>query len=203
MNRQFTEDFEMMAGYTYSRTIDDASYDTEQPQNPYALHAERALSLNDQRQRMVMSGLWVVGPDLDDPQDVAKANKPNAFERLVYGLEFAPILEADSGFHDNALTGVDSNQEHIYPFAARPLGFGRNTLRTPAQVHFDFRVLRMFPLWRGHLDIVTESFNLLNRQNVEQINSDFGQDRVPAERFGSPLQQSDARRVQFSLDFEY
>ena len=35
MNRQFTEEFEMMAVYTFSKAIDDASYDSEQPQNPY------------------------------------------------------------------------------------------------------------------------------------------------------------------------
>ncbi|MFP5235550.1 MAG: carboxypeptidase regulatory-like domain-containing protein [Acidobacteriota bacterium] len=202
VNRQFTEEFEMMAGYTYAKTIDDASYDTEQPQNPYDLRAERALSLEDQRQRLVMSGLWVVGPDLDDPQDVAKA-RPKAFQRVVYGLEFAPILEADSGFRDNALTGTDSNLEHVYPFAARPLGYGRNALRTPAQVHFDFRVLRMVPIGRGHLDIVAESFNLLNRQNMDQLDPDFGQSLAAAQQFGLPIHEAGARRVQFSLDFEY
>lgn len=203
VNRQFTEEFEMMAGYTFSKTIDDASYDTEQAQNPYAVRAERALSLDDQRQRLVMSGLWVIGPDLDDPQDAAKAARPNVFQKIVDGLEFAPILEADSGFRDNPLTGADSNNEHIYPFAARPFGYGRNALRTPAQLHLDLRVLRMVPIWRGHLDIVAESFNLLNRQNVDEIDPVFGSDLTPLPQFASPIQESDARRVQFSLDFEY
>jgi hypothetical protein len=193
----------MMAGYTFSKTIDDASYDAEQPQNPYAPGAERAPSLDDQRQRFVMSGLWVVGPDLDDPQDVANAARPNAFQKIVYGLEFAPILEAGSGFRDNPVTGADSSDEHVYPFAARPIGYGRNSLRTPAQFHVDFRVLRMVPIWRGHLDIVAESFNLLNRQNVDRINSAFGSELAAAPQFESPIQESDARRVQFSLDFEY
>ena len=203
VNRQFTEEFEMMAGYTYSKTIDDASYDSEQPQNPYAPAAERALSLDDLRQRLVMSGLWVVGPDLDDPEDAAKTARPNAFEKIVYGLEFAPILEASTGFRDNPVTGLDSSREHIYPFASRPAGYARNTLQTPAQLHFDFRVLRMVPIWRGHLDIVAESFNLLNRQNVGQVNPAFGPDLAAPPQFDSPIQESDARRVQFSLDFEY
>ena len=203
VNRQFTEEFEMMAGYTFSKTIDDASYDTEQPQSPYALGAERALSLDDQPQRLVMSGLWVVGPDLDDPQDRSGAARPNTIQKIVYGLEFAPILQADSGFRDNPVTGADSNDEHVYPFAARPVGYRRNALRTPAQLHFDLRILRMVPIWRGHLDIVAESFNLLNRQNVDQIDSDFGSQLAAAPQFESPIHESDARRVQFSLDFEY
>jgi len=71
LNRQFTDDFQILAGYTYSKTIDDVSYDTEQPQSPYALPAERALSLQDQRRRVTLSGLWLIGPDLNDPQDAA------------------------------------------------------------------------------------------------------------------------------------
>lgn len=203
VNRQFTEDLELMAGYTFAKTIDDASYDTEQPQNPYAPREERALSLQNQRHRFVLSGLWVLGPDLDDPQDAAKNTKPNALEKLVYGLEFAPILAAGSGFPDNPLTGVDSNREHIFPFAARPQGQARNSMTTPSTVDFDLRVLKMVPIWRGHLDIVAESFNLLNRQNVEMVNPVFGSDLNSAPGFGGPVQESDARRVQFSLDFEY
>ena len=203
VNRQFTEEFEMMTGYTFSKTTDDASYDTEQPQNPYAPHAERAPSLDDQRHRFVLSGLWVVGPDLDDPKDASKAARPNVFQKIVDGLEFAPIFEASSRFRDNPVTGVDANREHIYPFASRPLGYGRNAMHTPLQLHLDFRVLRMIPVWRGHLDIVAESFNLLNRQNVDQINSVFGSDLTSIPSFGSVIHESDARRVQFSLDYEY
>jgi Carboxypeptidase regulatory-like domain len=203
VNRQFTEEFELMAGYTLSKAIDDASYDTEQPQNPYDLAAERAPSLENQGQRFVLSGLWVLGPDLDDPQDLAKATAPNPFQKVVYGLEFAPIISVGSGFPSNPLTGIDSGQEHIDPFQARPLDLPRNSLSTPPAVHFDLRVLRMVPIWRGHLDIVAESFNLLNRQNVDLINPVFGSMTAASPTFGQPIQNADARRIQFSLDFEY
>ena len=193
----------MMAGYTYSKTLDDASYDTEQPQNPYAPAEERGVSLDDQRQRFALSGLWVLGPDLDDPQDVANAAKPNVFEKVVYGLEFAPIVEAGSGFHDDPLTGVDSNREHIFPFEARPLGSARNSLRTPTNVTADLRVLRMVPIWRGHMDIVAESFNLLNRRNTDLVNPTYGSEDRASSEFGTPIQDAGARRVQFSLDYEY
>ncbi len=203
LNRQFTEEFELMAGYTLSKTLDDASYDTEQPQNPYALDKERAFSLGDQRQRFVVSGLWVLGPDLDDPQDVQRAAKPNVFQKVVYGFEFATTLAVGSGFRDNPVTGTDSNREHIYPFAARPAGFSRDSLKTPSNVNFDLRVLRMVPIWRGHLDIVAESFNLLNRQNVDLINPVHGLDSTPMAGFGTPVQMGDPRRIQISLDYEY
>lgn len=203
VNRQFTEDFELMAGYTISKTIDDASWDAEQPQNPYSLHDEHALSLNDQRNRFVLSGLWILGPDLDDPQDAGKAASSNPLLKALYGLEFAPILSADSGFRDNPLTGVDSSREHVYPFAARPIGIPRNSLSTPPNVNFDLRILKMVPIWRGHLDIVAESFNLLNRQNVALVNPVYGSDVSAEAAFRKPIQVADPRKVQFSLDFEY
>lgn len=202
-NRQFTEDLELMAGYTFSKTIDDASYDQEQPQNPYALGTERALSLNDQRHRFSLSGLWVFGPDLDDPQDAGKQGSANPFIRALYGLEFAPIFSVNSGFRNNPLIGVDSNREHVYPFATRPGGFSRNSLQTPTNVNFDLRILRMVPIWRGHLDIVAESFNLLNRQNVDLTNNYFGSAATAQSAFNRPIQEADPRRIQFSLDFEY
>ncbi len=203
VNRQFTEGFELMAGYTFSRTIDDASYDTEQPQNPYTPWNERALSLNDQRHRFVFSGLWVLGPDLDEPNDVGKRGSVNAFQKALYGLEFAPILSVNTGFSDNPLTGVDSNRERIYPFAVRPFGLPRNSLQTPSNVNFDLRVLKMVPIWRGHLDIVAESFNLLNKQNVDLVNPVYGSGTNAAAGFTESIQVADPRRIQFSLDFEY
>ncbi len=203
VNRQFTEDFELMAGYTFSKTIDDGSSDSEQPQNPYALRGERSLSLNDQRHRLVLSGLWILGPDVDDPQNAGKGETANPFLKAVYGLEFAPIVAVDSGFRNNPLTGLDSNREHIYPFAARPAGFARDTLQTRSNVNLDLRILKIIPIWRGHMDIVGESFNLPNRQNVEMNNSVFGSKANAAADFNKPVQMADPRRVQFSLDFEF
>ena len=125
LNRQFTDDFQILAGYTYSKTIDDGSFDLEQPQNPFTLRDERALSPQDQRHRLTLSGLWLIGPDLNDPQDAAANANPGALMRLLSGLEFAPILRVTSGFTANPITGLDSNREHVYPFAARPQGYWR------------------------------------------------------------------------------
>jgi hypothetical protein len=203
VNRQFAEDVELLAGYTFSKALDDASYDTEEPQNAYDLPAERARSLQDQRQRFVLSGLWVLGPDLDDPAGAAKAAAPGPVMRVLTGLEFAPILTFASGLGDNPLTGLDSSRAHTYPFTARPIGLSRNSLQTPAGVDFDLRILKMVPLWRGHLDLVAESFNLLNQKNVDLLNPAFGSAATASAEFQQPIQAADARKIQFSLDFEY
>jgi Carboxypeptidase regulatory-like domain/TonB dependent receptor/TonB-dependent Receptor Plug Domain len=203
LNRQFTDDLQVLAGYTYSKTIDDASADTEQPQNPYDLRSERGLSLQDQRHRVTLSGLWLLGPDLNDPQDAAANAHPSALMRAVTGFEFVPIFSLTSGFRANPLVGVDSNREHIYPFAARPQGYGRNALQTRPNINFDFRVLRMIPIATGHLDVVAESFNLLNHENDSLLNTTYGSKTQPMSGFGQPIEASSPRRIQFSLDYEF
>lgn len=203
LNRQFMDDFQILAGYTFSKTIDGASFDSEQPQNPYAFGDERALSLQDQRHRVTLSGLWLIGPDINDPQDAAANANPRGLMRLLTGLEFAPIFSVTSGFRANPMTGLDSNREHIFPFAARPQVYGRNALSTPANINFDLRILKMVPVRAGHLDIVAESFNLLNHPSISLLNTAFGSGTAPQPGFGRPIGASIARRIQFSLDYEF
>ncbi len=193
LNRQFQDDLQIMVGYTYSKTIDDASYDLEQPENPYALNNERALSLQDQRNRLTLSGLWLIGPDLGDPADVAKNAIPGPFMKALYGLEFAPIVSITNGFRSNPLIGLDANREHIYPFATRPTGYSRNSLATSTNINFDFRALKMVAIKRGHLDIVAESFNILNHQNITQLNPVYGSDLQNAPDFARPISAGTAR----------
>ncbi len=203
LNRQFTDDFQILVGYTFSKSLDDASTDTEQPQNPYNLRQDYAPSLEDQRHRLTLSGLWLIGPDLNDPQDGAANENPSRLMRLITGLEFAPILSVSSGFRDDPIVGLDSNREHIYPFALRPVGYGRNALRGSGIIDFDLRALKMIPLGKGHLDVVAESFNLLNHENVGILNTSFGSGVSPQAAFGRPISTSTARRIQFSLDYEF
>ena len=203
LNRQFQDDLQVLIGYTYSKTLDDASSDWEHPQNPYALSNERALSLEDQRHRLTLSGLWLIGPDLGDPADAARNENPGSLMKALYGLEFAPIVSITSGFRNNPLTGLDSNREHIYPFAVRPVGHSRNSLATPINADIDFRLLKMVAVRRGHLDIVAESFNILNHRNVIALNDVFGSGATPTVSFGTPIETSFARRIQFSLDYEF
>lgn len=203
LNRQFQDDLQIMAGYTYSKTIDNASYDLEQPQNPYAIGDERALSLEDQRHRFTLSGLWLIGPDIGDPADAARNANPGPLMKALTGLEFAPIVSIASGFRANPITGLDSNREHIFAFATRPSVYARNALATPVNVDVDLRVLKMIPLHDGHLDVVAESFNLLNHRNVSLLNTAFGSGNVPASGFTTPIAASTARRIQFSLDYEF
>lgn len=105
---------------------------------------------------------------------------------------------------DAGLPELDLFQTQAWPLSARPLAFGRNTPLMPATAAVDLRVLKFFPVGEhAHLDVVAESFNLLNHTNVSEINPYFGLGVIPLAGFGAPINALSARQIQFSLDFEY
>jgi len=204
LNRRMNDELAFSASYTLSRTVDDASDFYEQPQNPFLLAEENALSLQNQLQRFVFNGLWElpIGDEEDKPAN--QQDTAGWLTRTFRHIEVAPIFTAGSGQPANPLTGLDSNQTHAFPLSARPLNLGRNSLRNPGMVNMDFRVLKYFPFGESrHLDVVAEFFNLFNHPNVLQINPVFGSGASPIAGYGAPIEGMGARQVQFSLDFEF
>jgi len=199
LNRRMSNELAFSANYTLSKTLDDASDFNEQPQNPLDLRAERSVSLQHQQQRLTFNALWEL-PIGDE--EAGKPPQDNWVTRAFGHIELAPILTVDSGRPVNPLTGADSSA--AFPVSARPPGFGRNSLRTPMLANIDFRVLKYFPFGKtSRLDLVAEAFNLLNRANVAHINPVFGTGLTPLAGFLAPLSGTGARRIQFSLDFEF
>jgi hypothetical protein len=167
LNRRLSNEISFSGSYTFSKAIDDASDFNEQPENPYALHAERALSANDQRHRSVFSGTFDL--PFGDAEDGKKSS--GVMDKLFGNVEAAPILIIASGRPINPQTGFDANRSGAFPLSSRPLGFSRNSLATPTQVQFDLRVLKFFKIGdHGKLDFVAESFNVLNHTNVFALN---------------------------------
>ena len=202
LTRTLNEDLEFTAAYTLSKTYDDASNYDEQPQNPYDIAAESAISRQNQHQRFVFNALWEL-PIGDEESNTSQRRHGFLYDTVSH-IEFASIVTAESGRPVDPLTGVDSEISHAFPLSSRPLGFSRNSVHTPAIVSLDLRVLKYFPFGKTrHLDVVAESFNLLNRANVSQINPVFGSNFDPNPGFGQPTLGLVARQIQFSLDFEF
>jgi hypothetical protein len=201
LNRRMSNELEFSASYTLSKTFDNASDFDEQPQNPFALSAERALSRQDQRHRLVFNALWEL------PIGDEEAGKPpmdNWVTKVFGHIEIAPIFTVESARPLNPLTGVDSNRNDAFPLSSRPADFGRNSFKTPLVANVDLRVLKYFPFGKTtRLDLVGEAFNLLNRPNIAQLNPVFGPGPVALSSFLQPLTGVGARRIQFSLDFEF
>jgi hypothetical protein len=204
LSRSMSEDLEFSASYTLSKAYDNASNYNEQPQNPFDLAAENALSRQHQQQRFVFNALWDL-PIGEGGENGHPSNESRSwFVRTFSHIEVAPIFTAESGRPVNPLTGLDSNRTGAFPLSSRPLGFARNSVETPGIVTLDLRVLKYFPLGKSRrLDLVAESFNIFNRANVAQINSGFGSNLMPIAGFGQPTEALGARQIQFSLDFEF
>ena len=204
LSRAMSEEFEFSASYTLSKTYDNASNYDEQPQNPFNLAAENAVSRQHQQQRFVFNALW----DLPIGKEEGSGRKSEPDQgwrvRAFSHIEVAPIFIAESGRPVNPLTGLDSNRTHAFPLSSRPLSLGRNSLQNPAVVTLNLRVLKYFPFGESkRLDFVVEAFNLLNRANVAQINPVFGSGLIPITGFRQPIAGTGARQIQFSLDFEF
>ncbi len=204
LSRRMNEELEFSASYTLSKTFDDASDFDEQPQNPFNLAAENALSRQQQQQRFVFNALWDL-PIGEEEDKGGKSDESTSWLTETFShIELAPILTLESGRPVNPLTGLDSNQSHAFPLSARPLALGRNSLNTSGLATMDFRILKYFPFGGvKRLDVVAEFFNLFNSANISQINPVFGPDLTPMPGFRQPIAGTGARQIQFSLDFEF
>jgi len=184
INRRLSNDVEFSGSYTLSRTLDDASDFDEQPQNPFDLAAEHALSRQNQQQRLVFNALW---------------NLP-----IPGQIELAPLITLGTGRPINPLVGLDSNRSDAFPLSARPLGLGRNSLQTPRMAIVDLGVVKTINLGEHrHLDLITQFFNLFNHTSATAINPFFGTGAVPLPGYGQPIQDFSPRIIQFAANFEY
>jgi hypothetical protein len=204
LSRRMNRELEFSASYTRSKTLDNASDFDEQPQNPFNLRADNAVSRQHQQQRFVFNALWDL-PIGDEEDEGGKSQGSASWLTQTFSrIEVAPILTLESGRPVNPLTGLDSNQSHAFPLGSRPLALGRNSLKTPALATMDFRVLKYFPFGGvKRLDVVAEFFNLFNSANVSQINPVFGSELTSKPGFRQPIAATGARQLQFSLDFEF
>ncbi|MDQ3919841.1 MAG: TonB-dependent receptor [Acidobacteriota bacterium] len=204
LNKRLSNEFELLASYTISKTVDDASDFDEQPANPYDLRAERALSRQDVRHRFVVSSLF----DLPFGEEEENKGTGNAGDDLLGSIlghiEVAPIVTVSSGRPVNPLTGADEERSRAFPLASRPLGLSRNGLRTPGFIDFDLRALKYFPFGeKRRLDLVVEFFNLFNHPNVTGLNQFYGSGAPPLAAFAAPTLFSSPRQVRLSIDFEF
>ena len=203
LNKRMSNEVELLASYTLSKTTDDASDFDDQPQNPFDLRSERALSRQDVRHRFVVNGLFDL-PFGDEEEKGAGSERDILIGKILGHVEIAPIVTFSSGRPVNALTGADEEHSRAFPLASRPSGFARNALRAPGFINFDLRVLKYFPMGdRRKLDLVVEAFNLFNHPNVLSLNSFFGSGVTPLSSFRAPTSFAAPRQLRFSIDFEF
>ncbi|HEX5708230.1 MAG TPA: TonB-dependent receptor, partial [Pyrinomonadaceae bacterium] len=219
LKRRFANNFQFLASYTWSHSIDDSS-DLQTlliPQDANRLDLERADSLFDQRHRFVFSGV------LASPGEWRTSG--SGVRRLLADFIIAPIFEISSGRPFNILTGVDTNLDLTgqtdrpsvaadgtliipAPFSSGTLG--RNRGITESYSSLDLRVARTIRFGeRLRLEVIAEGFNMFNRFNQAAASPRFDDVNAFNKRDGSgryfsrPTAAFDARQFQFGLKLNF
>ena len=220
LKKRFSNNFQFLASYTWSHSIDDSS-DLQtllKPQNNRNVRADRSDSLFDQRHRFVFSAV-VASP-------ASWRSSDSGFYRILSDFTVAPILEISSGRPFNILSGSDQNLDlqgtnerpsvaadgtlFVPPFLSSGGSLGRNRGITHGYMSLDMRLTRALHLnerWR--IDFIAEGFNLFNRFNEASASpffqdvNDFRQRDGAGRYYSRPTAAFDARQFQFGLKINF
>jgi hypothetical protein len=218
LRRRFANNYQFLASYTWSHSIDDSS-DLQTlllPQDVTNLRAERADSLFDQRHRFVFSGV-LAAP--------GSWRSEGGLRSFLAGFIVAPIFEFSSGRPFNILSGQDTNNDLssstdrpsvdangvlFVPAPFQSGSLGRNLGLTHTYQSLDMRVARTIPFGeRLRLEVIAEGFNLFNRFNEAAASPRFEDvnavnERTSSGRFrGRSTAAFDPRQFQFGLKLSF
>ncbi len=158
IKKRFSNNFAVFGNYTYSKAFDTSTdFNTDYgPQDPTDLNADRGLSEFDQRNKVVIAGVF------DSPWKQA----------ILSGFQLSPIFTYSSGHPFNLLAGGAVNGDnHITN--ERPIGAPRDSGLGPNLIDFDMRLTWQHKLTeRLNLLITAEGFNIANRTNFASVNNE-------------------------------
>lgn len=185
--KRFARRFQMEAHYVYSSALNYYMFfgepDTGIPAN-FGLsdQLERGASDFHQRHRFVAHGLL----------------------ELPFKAQLSFIATVASGLPINPLTGEDTNGDGYR--VDRPVGFARNSFRTPMQATFDASLAKRIPLRDSlQLELRADAFNLFNRSNFIKLNNIYGTGSTPLQTFLTPIagiaNSDPGRQFQFAARF--
>lgn len=227
LNRRFSKGVTVLASYVWSKYIDLVSYGAEGgsgPRNPFNLFLDKGLSDNDVTHRFVVSYIWQLPQFTRFNQSAARflvnGWEVNGITTIQSGTPFTITSGQERSLtgigHDTAdwiagqKTTLDtgrSNSQLISQYfntsafaIAAPGTFGtvgRNTMRGPGIINFDFAIFKEFPISEriGRIQFRNEYFNIFNNVNLNKPSSSVSD---PAS-FGRIFGARDPRFVQFGL----
>ena len=158
VKKRFSDHFTLFGNYTYSKGFDTSTdYNTDfGPQDPTNLGLDRALSEFDERNKVVIAGVF------DSPWK-------NPF---LSGFELAPIFNYHSGLPFNLLAGGEVNGDN-HTTNERPLGAGRDSGLGPNYIDFDMRLSWQHKVGeKASVRFTAEGFNIANRTNYASVNNE-------------------------------
>jgi hypothetical protein len=141
----------------------NAGDDGKYASNPADFNADRTAGNNDQRHRLVTSGVW-------DTNGIAEGAE-GWTGTLARNWSFSGILTVQSGQPFTARVGsADLNNDGNTRNDIAP-GTTRNEFRLPTIAVLDLRVQRDLPFGDRRVQLIWEAFNLFNRDNINGVNT--------------------------------
>jgi Carboxypeptidase regulatory-like domain/TonB dependent receptor len=169
IHRQMTSGIYFRLAYTFAHAIDDGqdALVAGRPalvQNSYSTSSEKGNSVTDQRQRFVFS--WIA-----DPRPFGRGQR--VLSDLFDHWKASGVTTIGSGRPVNATVSGDPNQDGNDENDRLP-GLQRDSIAGPDYATTDIRLTRrLIARDRWKLELIAESFNLLNRDNQRfQLTSD-------------------------------
>jgi Carboxypeptidase regulatory-like domain/TonB dependent receptor-like, beta-barrel len=158
VKKQFSDHFTVLGNYTYSKAFDTSTdYNSDYgPQDPTNLGLDRGLSPFDERNKVVIAGVF------DSPWK----------EAILSGFQLAPIFTYTSGHPFNLLAGGEVNGDG-HTTNERPIGAPRDSGLGPNLIDFDMRLTWQHKLTeKMNLQLTAEGFNIANRTNFASVNNE-------------------------------
>lgn len=210
LSKRFSQGYQFDINYTLSRARDDApeqnlvAVTSSTLSSPFDRAFDRGFAVADQRHTFVMS--FVGRPTFDSDNKV--------FNYILNNNQLGVIATANSGETFNIIANSDLNGDG--QLNDRPVGFERNSGRTPKQVNVDLRYSRFIPITeRFRIELFAEATNIFNinsliafsgttlpgnNVNTSLINPLTGELRGSLPNFTVGTSQ-DSRQGQFGIKF--
>jgi outer membrane receptor protein involved in Fe transport len=166
----------LTANYTYSHTIDNGNFTTfiSLPVNQFDYNAERANSNQDLRHRFV-ANFTATGPERTFLRHFTLSSIITLQSGRPFTLYYGGNTLGDvAGGATDRVGGMAVNPHCPNPTDCATM-IARNTYFGDKMYSWDLHLGRYFQLSeRLKLDLSADAFNLLNRQNVDEITSVYG-----------------------------
>jgi Carboxypeptidase regulatory-like domain/TonB dependent receptor len=211
VTKRLSHNFSYGVSYTWSKSIDDGPNPSFVliPQDSQNFRAERALSSDDVRNRLVLNGT---------------VTTPKTWNLLARDFQFGLIATIQSPMRFSKFAGFDANGD-IFGNNDRVGIESRNTFVGDNFRSVDFRLGRTFPFKeRRSLELLAEAFNLFNTTNIRFFNTVYGaadfcpsnptafgcpttpsnfREGSPNPLYGSPRAVLNPRQIQLALKFNF
>jgi hypothetical protein len=211
VNRRLAHNFSFGLSYTLAKSIDDGPNPSFVliPQDSQNFRAERALSSDDVRNRIVFNGT---------------VTTPKSWNPFARDFLFSLIATVQSPMRFTKFAGFDANGD-IFGNNDRVGIEPRNTFIGDNFRTVDFRVGRTIPLReKRSFEVLAEAFNLFNTSNIRFFNTVYGAadfcpvdptafqcngtnsnhlEGSPNALYGTPRAVFNPRQIQLALKFNF